>query len=205
METARRIAKLVCRGFVAHDEGRLELAGIHFGESYRLLFAGVDGDDAARAGRAFARALAIKDAIDADQDRVRRLVDTRWSDVHLAFVDVAELLGIDLRWAYHYAEFWRKHKGEIDYWSDGVAAERYLTARLAPTWHDKRSDGRNGPGPLPFLYAAAVEAHDLHTEAAWQMAEEVMALYFTAVLADRQEARGRSDGSLRAVQAPSPW
>ncbi|MEM9342605.1 MAG: hypothetical protein AAGA87_06135 [Pseudomonadota bacterium] len=183
-EEAREIARAMCQGFIAHDDGDMENAASRFADAYTRGFA-VDGAVGQKAAQAFVDALAIKDAIDADQDRARRLVDPRWHDVHMRFRDLAATLNIDRRWAFHYCEFWRKHKGEVDYWSDGIEAERYMTARLAPPWLDKRSDGRNGPGALAFLYCAAVEAHDVHTDAGWRLAEGAMALYFEAVLEAR--------------------
>lgn len=181
---AREIARAMCLGFVAHDDGEMDRALTHFTAAYRRGF-GVDAGVAEGAGAAYVEALAIKDAIDAEPDRAARLVDARWHDVHMCFQRLADLLAIDRRWAFHYCEFWRKHKGEIDYWSDAIEAERFMTARLAPAWLDKQSDGRNGPGALAFLYAAAVEAHDVHTEAGWHLAEGAMTLYFEAVLAAR--------------------
>ncbi len=167
------------------------MAAEEFGHSYRLVFDDVSRERAMAAGIAFARALAAKDVIDAEQDRAKRMVDPRWDGVYRAFLEIAELLEIDPRWAYHYNQFWLKHKAEIEYWSDIVESERYWTLRLLPSWQDKQSDGRNGPGPLPFLYAAAVEAHDLHTPEAWEMAEEVMTMYFGAIFAERAKARSR--------------
>lgn len=185
MELARTVAQHVCRGFILHDDGDLDLAADEFGHSYRLVFDDVPCEKAMAAGKSYALALAAKDVIDCEQDRAKRLVDPRWDRVYRQFLEITGLLGIDPRWAYHYNQFWVKHKAELEYWSDVVESERYWTARLLPSWQDKQSDGRNGPGPLPFLYAAAVEAHDLHTEAAWKMAEEVMTMYFGAIFAER--------------------
>ncbi|MEL6543976.1 MAG: hypothetical protein AAFQ82_05085 [Myxococcota bacterium] len=189
MQLGRIVARHVCKGFILHDEGDLSRAAEEFGHSYRLVFRDVSPDRAMRAGDAFARALAAKDAIDVEQNRAKRMVDPRWDRVYRCFLEIADLLNVDPRWAYHYNQFWLKHKAEVEYWSDVVESERYWTQRLLPSWQDKRSDGQNGPGPLPFLYAAAVEAHDLHTPQAWEMAEGVMTMYFDAIFAERESTQ----------------
>ena len=182
--TAARLARDVLRAYQAHDEGDLASAAASLARVYAALFRDVSADECERAARAYFSALAIKDRIDEEPERTRRLTDPRWGAVYERFLETAEALRLDPRWAYHHHQGFQKHKGELNYWDDLVAAERLFVARVAgdDRWARKRSDGRNGPGPLPFLYMASAECHDLHSREAAELSLAVMTLYFAAIL-----------------------
>jgi hypothetical protein len=186
LSLAESLAADIVAVFVFHDQGRLHRAAQKLATVYEKLFPDLGGPRALAAAQSYTAALAIKDAIDEQEDRAQRLVDPRWGQVHERFLETARELGLDPRWAYHHGEGYRKHKGEVEYWSDLIKAEEYFCARAArnPAWQLKQSDGRNGPGPLPFLYLVAAECHDLHSEEAARLAQAAMALYFAALLGE---------------------
>jgi len=186
---AESLARDVLRAYRAHDEGDLAAAASSLARVYVALFRDIPADACERAARAYFGALGIKDRIDEEPDRGRRLTDPRWGSVYDRFLETAEALRLDPRWAYHHLQGFQKHKGELDYWNDLIAAERLFVARVArdARWQDKKSDGRNGPGPLPFLYMVSAECHDLHSREAAELSLQVMTLYFAAVLGERSQ------------------
>jgi len=151
---------------------------------YSALFLDLETEDINKAAQHYVEALRIKDLIDAEPDRATRLTDPRWGEVYQSFLKNAQTLRLDPRWAYHHHAGFQKHKGELDYWTDLMLAERYMLDRILrhSRWREKRSDGRNGPGPLPFLYMVSAECHDLHHPQAAALSLEMMAIYFTVVL-----------------------
>lgn len=187
---AERLAADIVAAYVHHDQGQLDRAADKFASVYQELFPAVGENRARAAARSYVAALAIKDDIDRQADRATRLVDPRWGQVHEQFLATASELDLDPRWAYHHGEGYRKHKGEIDYWPDLIKSEEYFCARAArnPSWLEKRSDGQNGPGPIPFLYMVAAECHDLHNPQAVRLALAAMTLYFTALVGDESGA-----------------
>lgn len=183
-DAAARLAYTLCTAFIRHDQARYGEAAGCFAEVNIALFPELR-DSARNAAQHFTNALRIKDAIDLADDRKIRFADPRWAEVYVEFLKYCSALHVPIDYAYHATEFWRHHKGERDYWTHCLAAERIVAERLLgdSSWTTKKSDGRNGFGILPALYLVGVEAHDLHSDAAWDMAQRAMALYFEIILA----------------------
>ncbi len=188
-QRAENLADQILRAYYEHDLGNLEAAASNLAQVYEALFPDVPVESCQQGAHAYFAALAIKDSIDEEADRSKRLTDPRWSAVYEHFLTTAHALGLDPRWAYHHYQGFQKHKGELEYWQDLMAAERFFLARVLRDdhWQYKRSDGRNGPGPLPFLYMVSAECHDLHSRKAAALSRSIMAIYFTLVLGDDAE------------------
>ena len=181
---AEELAEEVLNAYYEHDQGNLTAAASSLAKVYAALFTDVANHLCVTAAEAYFAALSIKDGIDEQSDRSHRLTDPRWASVYERFLETATILGLDQRWAYHHSAGYQKHKGELEYWHDLIAAEQYFLERVLRDkhWVDKRSDGRNGPGPLPFLYMVSAECHDLHSRKAAILSKSMMAMYFTIVL-----------------------
>lgn len=188
-EAAEYMAKQVCLGFQAHDEGDRDGAVDAFFEVDRRQFAHVDDREARAAAAAYVDALWAKDRI---EDRHRRdgvldrqaLAEADWGPVAGAFRERAAHVGIDPRYAELSTRAWEHHKTGRDYWTPMVRAQVFeLRAALQdPDYPRKPSDGLAGPGPEPMRYALAVELHDMHTEDRWAEAAAVMRPYYGRVL-----------------------
>ncbi|HLC79366.1 MAG TPA: hypothetical protein VJG83_02955 [archaeon] len=89
-----------------------------------------------------------------------------------------------MKFAKHNADCWKNHKIKKDYITEAIKAQEIFVSRVLKNkkWYEKRKDGLNGPGPLPFLYLVAIEAHDLHDDEAWNLAEDAMTLYYKIIL-----------------------
>lgn len=186
---AEELAGEILNAYHEHDQGNLDAAAASLAKVYTALFPDVAKHSCMAAAEAYFAALSVKDRIDEEVDRNLRLTDPRWAGVYERFLDTATILGLDRRWAYHHCAGYQKHKGELEYWHDLIAAEQLFLERVLrnKNWVDKRSDGRNGPGPLPFLYMVSAECHDLHSREAAMLSKSMMAMYFTIVLGERAE------------------
>lgn len=197
-KTADYMAKQLCVGFRAHDEGRREATVNAFFEVDRRQFAYFDDPTTRKGATAYVDALWAKDAIEdehTDSDgtlRTEALVTADWGEVDHCFRRRAEILGIDERYATKSTEAWRRHKVGGDYWTPMMAAQTYeLRAALrTAVYPEKPSGGESGFGPEAARYALGVELHDMHTQAHWEQAATTMKPYFEKVLlAHRDHAR----------------
>ena len=179
---AEQIAWFECLGFIEHDKENYELAAKYFSRTYLEAY-NISKEKAEEAAKNHVDALKVKDQIDKEKDRRKRFVDHRWKRVCEKLQAMAEALEVEDNFAYHTTEFWRKHKGERDYWSDCFEAQKiFLKSKIKKEWQEKKSDGRNGAGLLPTLYLASVEGHDLHSDEAWEITKKINALYYYVIL-----------------------
>lgn len=187
----RKLASIECMAFKLQDEKKYDLSAKFFYKIYREIFNDISANDSMLAAKYYVEALKIKDIIDQEYlDVESRSRDSRWSDVENAFKNFCKKLKINSQFAVHNTLCWKNHKICGDYISEGISAQKIFVKRLLQNnkkWYEKKKDGLNGPGPLPFLYLVAVEAHDLHTNQAWELVEDVMTLYYKIILDGRTE------------------
>lgn len=188
-ESARAMARQVCRGFMAHDRGNREEAVEAFEFVDRLQFRHLDRDNIHLAATAFVDALWAKDDLELqylgggalDEDALRT---ADWSPVRKKFRARAAALGLRQEYATLKTEAWRRHKTGGDYWSPFQEAQvMELRAALQnPDYPEKPKEGQSGLGPEAVRYALAVELHDMHTPRYWRQAEQTMIPYFEKIV-----------------------
>ncbi len=185
-EQAKFLAKQIVLTFYHHDRGNFTDAAECLSHVYMALFPHIKENKILEAAKSYCEALRLKDIIDTQKNRNNRLTDPRWSPVYDQFLITAKALQIDTRWAYHHLAGYQKHKGEIEYWSDLMKSESFFleSAAIKKDWLIKKSDGRNGPGPMPFLYMVSAECHDLHNKKSTTLSTSIMEIYFTCLLED---------------------
>ena len=184
-----KLANAICSAWILHDKEQLEQAEKKFTLVFETLFPELPIERTRHAAHAITTALALKDEFDdVTRDRETRLANPRWKEVYNQFIEFSDALGLPTSYAYYYTEFWRKHKGGLDYWNDCLTAERIFASRVTGNrvWVDKMRDGINGPGLLASLYLVSVEAHDLRSDEAWNVARKAMEQYYRIILLSRE-------------------
>lgn len=191
---AARMAGAVCRGFRAHDNGRRDAAVEAFTTVDAKQFAHLSETEARDAARAYVDALFRKNDVeltalrDGDMDR-SAVASADWSPVAAKFRERAAIVGMNPEYAEASTVGWRRHKAGGDYWTPLQRAQMYeLRAAMDdPEYPGKDRWGHSGFGPEPARYALAVELHDMHTDAHWREAQQVMTPYFATVLEAHDE------------------
>lgn len=189
---SNRLANAICNAYILHDQGKLDKAVSYFEEVYSALFPFLPPKRTRKAAESITAALAVKDQFDyGGVDRDKRFSNPRWTEVYNHFLEFCKALGLPESYAYHHTEFWRKHKGERDYWTDCLAAEKIFGEHVIgnKNWISKTRDGRNGPGMLAALFLVAVEGHDTSTKQAWDMTRKAMEQYYHIILASREDKK----------------
>ncbi len=186
---ATEMATHICLGFREHDRGNRDESIYHFSVVDKHQFAHLDTDTAKDASIAYVNALFEKDDVEIqylrdgclDRDGLR---EADWSRVAAQFRIRAAVVGMNPDYAALSTEGWKKHKVGDDYWTPLQQAQLYeLRAALQdPTYPAKPKDGQSGFAPEPMRYVLAVELHDMHTEAYWNQARDVMIPYFERIL-----------------------
>jgi hypothetical protein len=184
-----RMAKETCLGFREHDRGNRKKAITHFAFVDRLQFAHLDETEAQQAATAYVNALFAKDDVEIKHLRNGRLDknglrNADWSPVKTQFRIRASVVGMDPSYAEYSTKGWRRHKVGDDYWEPLLKAQQHeLRAALQDcTYPRKPKDGQSGFGPESMRYVLAVELHDMHTDAYWEQAKDVMIPYFERIL-----------------------
>lgn len=193
-EVPREMARQICKGFIAHDQGDRNSAIDSFNFVDKLQFRHVGQDRVSIASEALVEALWAKDEIevmhveDGSVDKAS-LSEADWSPVRAKFRERAAALGIKQEYASFKTEAWRQHKIDGDYWTPFQKAQ-VLELRCAlqdSTYPEKPSDGQSGPGPEAIRYLLGVELHDMHTSTHWEQAVDAMYPYFKYILTHHNE------------------
>lgn len=186
---AARMAREVCRGFRAHDNGERAAAVDAFATVDTLQFAHLSEKTAQAAAEAYVDALFRKNEVEFAALRDGELDESTvaaadWSPVAAKFRERAALVGMDSTYATASTEGWKQHKAGGDYWTPLQRAQMHeLRAAMDdPTYPGKDRYGHSGFGPEPVRYVLGVELHDMHTQRHWAEAERVMTPYFERVL-----------------------
>lgn len=194
--TAAYVAEQICLGFQYHDRNEREKAIEAFSVVDRHQFRHIGEREAKRASEAYVDALWAKDAVEDEHKEGgelnrETLAKADWSGVEDAFAERADIAGIDSRYAKRSTIGWRNHKTGNDYWTPIQEAQVYeLRAALQDAdYPDKPKYGQAGCGPEAMRYALAVELHDMHSEAHWEQATQVMQPYFELILSAHRDER----------------
>lgn len=188
-ETARELADLMCRGFVAHDRGKREEAIEAFTTVDAWQFQHLSADKARLAATAYVDALWEKDTVELrslQQGSLNTdsLKASDWSPVAERFRARAAVVGMDPAYAEQSTIAWKRHKTGGDYWTPMQRAQVHeIRAAIGnDTYPDKPKHGQSGFGPEAARYALAIELHDMHTSEHWIQAKRVMVPYYECIL-----------------------
>ena len=183
-DKARKMARDICLAFKLHDEKKYKETAQLFGEIYVNLYDDVDRETAMRAGFHEVESLRKHDLIeDAPDATAQKILDhDDWSAVYEEFKNVAHKLGIEEGFAINMVEFYRYHTaGKNEHFVEhALEAQRINALRLLGNGHTKMAR------VLAALFYVGVESHDVHSDRAWEIAENAMYIYYKTVLELRQ-------------------
>lgn len=184
-EKARLLAKNICKAFQLHDEKKYDEVADIFGEIYTHLYDDVEKEKCSLAGFHEMESLRKHDLIeDARNTSAEKILnEDDWSDVYKEFKKISELLGIKAGFAADMTEFYRYHTaGKKEHFIlHCLEAQKLNGIRLIGEENKKLAR------VLAALFYVGVEAHDAHSAKGWEIAENIMYVYYKTALEIRQK------------------
>lgn len=194
---AEKMATEICNGYRLHDSRDRPEAETAFAFVDRYQFPHLSYEEVAESAYWFVESLWRKDEIERPHmtagvlhDR-EGLAEADWEYVRKSLEKRATIVGIHPKYAELTTLSWKRHKIGGDYWTPTLEAQQLecLVALGVDHYPNKHRGGQSGYGLLPVLYLAGVELHDVRSKAAWQLAQELMTVYFNIILQSHEGIR----------------